>query len=138
MAAASLAAALLAACEGENLFTSQPLTGGQVGMQVDITAPAASFAVPIGDSVQITVNLTSGAGVDAVIFSGLSSASSTTPGQARFTQETIDLPAPPDTTISNFLRATVGQPAEDVDLIVQATDLLGDVAADTVTIRVGS
>ena len=132
------AAGALAGCAGENLFTPLPVTGGDVGMEVDITAPAASFAVAIGDSVQITVNLTSSAGVDVVVFSGVSSANAAEPGFVRFVEETVDLPSPTDTTLVNFLRATADATVEDVDLIVEATDLLGDVDADTVTIRVGS
>lgn len=132
------AAGLLAACAGENLFTPRPVTGGQVGVEVEITAPQDNFALPVGDSVQITVNLTGSEGIDVVVFSGISAASAQQPGFTRFVEETVDLPSPADTTISNYLRATADVTVEDVDLIVEATDLLGDVSADTVTIRVGS
>ena len=129
--------AVSAACAGENLFTG-PARAGEVGPRVEINAPLDNFSVAIGDSVQVTVNVSSSAGIDFVVFSGVSSASTSQPGFVRFVEETVDLPSPPDTTLSNFLEATTDATVEDVDIIVEATDLVGATAADTVTIRVGS
>jgi hypothetical protein len=125
-----VALAGLAACTGENLFTGPALGGSLLGPTVDISAPAAGATVAATDSVQVTANVASDNGITQVTFSGLFST-----GTAAYISQVVSLSAT-DTTISRFLKRA-GTTTGAAKIIVQATDLLGGVAADTVSITIG-
>lgn len=125
--------ATLAACAGENLFTV-PTTGGAVGPTVEITVPQDNFAVAVGEPVLVTVNVASTLGVTEVRFVGVS----TVGAGDRFPDVIVALPSPQDTTISRTLEPNTLTTVEEVDIVVEATDLLGETATDRVTIQVGS
>ena len=128
---ALLAAGSLPACTGDNLFTGLVLGGGLFGPEVQITAPQQNFTMAVGDSVQVTANLSSPEGITSVTFSGLFSGGSTA-----FNQIVIGaLPAPQDTTISRYMRQS-GAVTGIVRVIVEATDALGERGADTVTVSI--
>lgn len=122
----------LAACTGENIFPlSVSSGGGSLGPpEVQITAPAASAALTLGDSVQVTASVTAENGVGQVTFLGTFDA-----GASAYVQQVVPLSGQADTTLSRFL-----QPAGTVTgaarIIVQATDLLGNQGADTVSVTV--
>ena len=48
LAGAMLAAAVLPACTGDNLFTGLGASVGLLGPEVEITAPAANFTMAVG------------------------------------------------------------------------------------------
>jgi hypothetical protein len=123
-----LVAAVLPACTGDNLFTGLGASVGLLGPEVNITAPAANFAMAVGDSVQVTANVSSPDGVSSVKFKGLFSG-----GAAAFTEITFTLPNPQDSTVSRFMRQA-GTTTGNVRIIVEATDVGGDTGADTVTV----
>ena len=128
LAGAMLAAAVLPACTGDNLFTGLGASVGLLGPEVEITAPAANFTMAVGDSVQVTANVSSPDGVSSVTYKGLFSG-----GAVAFTQISFTLPNPQDSTVSRFMRQA-GATTGNVQIIVEATDLLGGVGADTVAV----
>jgi hypothetical protein len=86
-----------------------------------------------GDSVQVTANITSDEGIVQVVWSGRLTAGGADP----FASITVPLSAVTDTTISRFVKrsGTTGGAAE---IIVTATDLTGDLGADTISVTLGS
>ena len=122
--------AMVAACTGENLFTGPSLGGTLLGPSVEIDAPAANAAVGAADSVQVTTTVASQNGVTQVTFSGVFPS-----GTAAYISQVVSLPNPQDTTISRFLLRS-GTATGGASIIVQATDLLGATAADTVAITI--
>ncbi len=128
LAGAMLVAAVLPACTGDNLFTGLGASVGLLGPDVDITAPAANLTLAVGDSVQVTANVSSPDGVSSVKYKGLFS-----DGAAAFTEITVTLPNPTDSIVSRFMRQT-GTTTGNVRIIVEATDVGGDTGADTVTV----
>lgn len=130
LAAAMLVAAALPACTGDNLFTGLGAIAGLLGPEVEITAPANNATLGVGDSVQVTANLTSPDGVTTVSFKGLFAGGSTA-----FTEVLFTLPAPQDTTVTRIL-APAGASTGTVKIIVTAGDALGEQGADTVTVSI--
>ena len=128
LAAVALVAVTLPACTGENLFTGLGATTGILGPEVDITAPQPNLALTVGDSVQVTANLSAPDGVSSVRYTGLFSG-----GGTAFTEIQFTLPNPQDTTVSRFMRQA-GTTTGNVRIIVEATDLLGAKGADTVVV----
>ncbi len=127
-----VAAAVLGACTGENLFTGLAGVTQLLGPDVDITAPQAGLTLAVGDSVQVGANITSQDGVTEVAFSGLFQA-----GGAAFVSEIVPLPSNPmDTTVAEFLIQVDGAGTGNVNLIVEATDVLGQRGADTVQVSI--
>lgn len=128
LAAVALVAVTLPACTGENLFTGLGATTGILGPEVDITAPQPNVALSVGDSVQVTANLSAPDGVSSVKYTGLFSG-----GGIAFTEIQFTLPSPQDTTVSRFMKQA-GTTTGNVRIIVEATDLLGAKGADTVVV----
>jgi hypothetical protein len=128
LATVALVAVTLPACTGENLFTGLGATTGILGPEVEITAPQPNVALAVGDSVQVTANLSAPDGVSSVKYTGLFSG-----GGTAFTEIQFTLPNPQDTTVSRFMRQA-GTTTGNVRLIVEATDLLGAKGADTVVV----
>ena len=130
LAAVMLVAAALPACTGDNLFTGLGAFAGLLGPEVEITAPSNNATLGVGDSVQVTANLTSPDGVTTVSFKGLF-----TGGSVAFTEIPFTLPAPQDTTVTRIL-APAGASTGTVLIIVTAGDALGEQGADTVTVSI--
>ncbi|MDH3423642.1 MAG: hypothetical protein OEN00_11665, partial [Gemmatimonadota bacterium] len=129
-AAAVAGLAVMAACTGDNLFTGPSLGGTLLGPSVEIEAPAANAVVGATDSVQVRTTVASENGVTQVTLSGVFPT-----GTAAYISQVVSLPNPQDTTISRFLKRS-GTATGSARIIVQATDLLGGTAADTVTITI--
>ena len=129
---AFLAAVLVAACAGENLFTVPGAGGGLGGPEVDITAPQPNLTLLPGDSVNVTATI-SGEDITEVVWSGVLEAG----GAAAFTPVTVALTAVDDTTMSRYLKRSGATPGAAL-LIVTAKDLLGDTGADTISVNLGS
>ncbi|MGE0160953.1 MAG: Ig-like domain-containing protein [Gemmatimonadales bacterium] len=128
LAAGLLVAGVLPACTGDNLFTGVGAVAGLLGPEVQITAPQSNLALSVGDSVQVTANVSSPDGVTSVKYSGLFSG-----GQTAFTEIVVTLPSPQDTTLSRYMKQA-GATTGTVRIIVEATDALGDKGADTVNV----
>jgi hypothetical protein len=126
LAAALIAALAVGACAGENLFTGSATV--EQGPEVTITAPAANASLGVGDSIQVSADITGSRGLSQVKFSGTFSGGSTA-----FTEQIVTIPNPPDTSIARFLRQA-GATTGNVNIIVEATDVLGDKGADTVAV----
>lgn len=131
--AALVVAAVLGACTGENLFTGLARTSSLLGPEVEITAPQPGLGLAVGDSVQVGATISSPDGVTEVSFSGVFTA-----GGAAFVSEIVTLPGPTDTTLTNFLQQAAGGGTGDVNIIVEATDVLGDRGADTVQVSINN
>ena len=131
---AVLAAVVVAACAGENLFTG-PGTGGQnlLGPQVDITAPQPGLTIALGDSVQVTATLVSQEGITEVAWTGTLVAG----GAAPFTPIVVPLTGVTDTTMSRYLKRS-GTTGGAARIIVTAKDLDGDTGADTISVTLGT
>lgn len=127
LAAVLLAAVALPACAGENLFTGSATV--EQGPEVTITAPSANAGVAAGDSVQVLADVTGQRGISQVKFSGTFASG----GATALVEQLVTLPNPPDTTISRFMRRSGGTTG-NVNIIVEATDVLGDKGADTVVV----
>lgn len=121
--------AALAGCTGENLFTGPSLGGTLLGPTVEITAPAANATLAAGDSVQVTVSAASSNGVNQVTFSGVFNT-----GTTAYISQVVSLSSQ-DTTLSRFLKPA-GTGTGAARIIVQATDILGGAAADTVLVTI--
>jgi hypothetical protein len=126
---ALLVAGSLPACTGDNLFTGLGAAVGLLGPEVEITAPQANLNLALGDSVEVTANVSSPSGVTSVKYSGTFAG-----GQAAFTEVIVSsLPAPQDTTLTRMMRQA-GTGTGNVRVIVEATDANGDKGADTVNV----
>jgi hypothetical protein len=130
--AAMAAFAVVAGCTGENLFTGPTTSssGSLLGPTVEITAPAANAGVLLGDSVQVTAKITSDNGVNQVTFSGVF-----TTGATAFVSQAVTLASVTDTTISRYLKQA-GTVTGTAKIIVQASDILGNIGADTVSVTI--
>lgn len=128
---ALLTLGVVAACTGENLFTGPGAGGGSlVGPAVDITQPAADATFAVGDSVQVTADVSSDNGVSQLSFSGTFTAGGTAYGG-----EVVQTNGANDTTVSVFLNP-VGGTTGNVRIVVLASDLVGGEGADTVTVSI--
>jgi hypothetical protein len=125
-----LAAAVLAACTGDNLFTGLAISNQLTGPVVNINAPLANLSIKVGDSVQVTAQVTSSQGVSQLSYSGVFDG-----GTTAFTSQVVTLPNPKDTTVSKYMRQS-GTTTGAAKIIVQATDILGGTASDTVAITI--
>jgi hypothetical protein len=131
--AAVLAAVLVAACAGENLFTGPATGGGLLGPQVDITAPQPNISIAPGDSVNVTATLSSSSGITQVSFTGTLVAG----GTAAFTPVVVALTPVNDTTMSRYMKRS-GATAGAARIIVTASDVSGRTSADTISVTLGS
>lgn len=132
-AGAVLAATVVAACAGENLFTGPGTGGGLTGPQVDITAPQPNITIAPGDSVEVTANVTAVGGVTEVSFTGTLLAG----GSAPFAPVVVALSSVTDTTVSRYLKRS-GATGGAAEIIVTAKDAAGDEGADTISVNLGS
>jgi hypothetical protein len=130
LAGALLVAAVLPACTGDNLFTGLGASVGLLGPEVDITVPAANLALAVGDSVQVTANVSSPDGITQVKWTG-----TFTTGAGAWQDVVVTLPNPQDTTVSRYLRQ-LGVQTGSARIIVEATEVGGDVGADTVLVSI--
>lgn len=131
---AVLAAAVVAACAGENLFTGPALGGaGLLGPEVQITAPLPPVTVAPGDSVQVTASISTPEGITEVAFTSTLDAG----GPAPFTPIVVPLSSVTDTTMSRFMRRSGTTPGA-AKIIVTAKDVSGDTGADTISVTLGS
>ena len=117
LAGGLLAGILFAACQGDNLFVDfTPIGQIQDGdlPTVDILTPSplSVAAIPLGDSVLITVDLFDDVGVSSVVFEGLALRGDVRPGYRcrghtlRVQNGGLRLREVSDTTISRYLLAT--------------------------------
>jgi hypothetical protein len=123
-----VAVTFVVGCTGENLFTGPSLGSSLLGPTAEITAPAPNAVVASGDSVQVTANVASDNGVTEVVFSGVFNT-----GTAALVSQTVTLPSARDTTISRYLQRS-GAATGAAKVIVQARDVVGATASDTVSV----
>ena len=138
LAGGLLAGILFAACQGDNLFVDFNTTG-QIQdadiptVEIVVPSPLSVAAIPLGDSVLITVDLSDDAGVSSVVFEGLAlrgdAALGTDVVVTRFESKTVVfVPEVSDTTISRYLLATPDSILETGD----RRDGIDAVGSDTV------
>jgi len=126
-----VAAAIVAACAGENLFTA-PGTGPDdlLGPSVEITAPVPPVNLAPGDSVAVIAAITSSEGITEVAYTSTLDAG----GSAPFTPIVVPLAGITDTTMLRFMRRSGSTPGA-AKIIVTAKDVSGDTGADTVAVN---
>jgi hypothetical protein len=122
--------ALLGACAGENLFLGPGLTN--TGPDVTITAPTEGTEVPLGASLQVTAGASSRNGLVTATYKGIFADS----GASAFVLASQDLGNRANVSLNTTLNATVGAGLGEVLIIVDVTDLDGQIAADTVSITI--
>ena len=146
LAGGLLAGILFAACSGDNLFVDftpgQAESGDVPTVTIDVPSSVSIAAIPLGDSVLVTATISDDAGVTSVVFEGLALRGDASLGTAtvvtRFVSKTVNfLPEVADTTISRYLLATPDTILETSLIIVTAFDVLGNSAADTVSLILG-
>ena len=140
---------LVAACDGENLFSlpSGPAIGAgdddTEAPTVTITIPRGDSlsAKPIGDSVFVSARVTDDVAVRSVRFFGISQRGDVDLGTdvviQRFVEKTITLPDVADTTLTRYLLPTDDDVKETVQILVEATDTVGNISTDTVDLILG-
>lgn len=121
----------LTGCAGENLFGLAAAVGG-VGIEIEITSPEEGAEIAEGLPVQVTGEAAAPAGVGSAKFSGVFKES----GAAAFVSETETFQNPAALQLDNTLVAADGAGTGSVYIIIEVTDGLGAVKADTVTITV--
>ena len=155
-AAALMAAALLAACDGPNPWNPVGTVGGGGGgaARADSTAPTVRIIRPdsltrnvaVGDSVFVRVRVTDNTALATVTLEGYAMRGNPALGTAtrvdRFVTKTVDLTglgrAVADTTLDRFLNATADTLSESgVLIVVTARDTAGNPASDTVLVNLG-
>ncbi|HEU0301826.1 MAG TPA: hypothetical protein VFR37_20395 [Longimicrobium sp.] len=156
LAAALMAAAALAACDGSrNPFQPRPPGGTDGGnTTADSTPPTVEIVLPdtqtdnvaVGDSLFVRARVRDNAALAAVRFDGYAVRGSEALGTAtrvdRFTTKTVDLRAGgrvvQDTTLDRFLIATADTlPEGGIYVVVTAADTSGNTAADTFRVNLG-
>jgi hypothetical protein len=137
------------ACEGENLFSVPPGAGGSTGADtkppvVSITVPRGDSlsAKPVGDSVFVTAHVTDDAGIRTIRMYGVARRGVDTLGTdtvvSRFNEKTITVEAGvKDTTVYRYLLPTPDTTKELAVIVVEATDTMGNLAADSVDLVLG-
>lgn len=113
---------------------------------ITVIAPAPGSTLPLNDSVRVQVRVQDSTGIKTIRLSGESvRVDSLGPTRTiqRFTESVITLPAVPgaplprDTTIIRYLKAVADSISETVNIIVTATDSVGNTAVKTTSILVG-
>jgi len=147
LAGGLLAAILFAACQGDNLFVDFSLTDQLLDADiptVDILdpSPLSVAAIPLGDSVLVTVDISDDAGVSRVVFEGLALRGDVNLGTdevvERFVSKTVDfVPEVQDTTVSRYLQATPDSILETAVIIATVFDGAGNSSSDTVSLILG-
>ncbi|MDA0329077.1 MAG: hypothetical protein O2958_08730 [Gemmatimonadetes bacterium] len=127
-----MSSVLFAGCAGENLF-SLAASVGEVGPEVSINAPSEAFTLAIGDSILVTADVNAPAGTGSATFRG----NYVTGGAPAFVAETQTLSGAAVANLSNYLRAADGQVTGSVYIVIEVTDLGGDVGKDSVKVTIG-
>ena len=149
-AAAMAAVLVVAACEGDNLFSVPPGAGGRAAGS-DVKAPVVSIssprgdslsAKPLGDSVFVSTHITDNVGIRSVRMYGVAergdAALGTNEVVSRFNEKVITLPAGvKDTTLTRYLIPTADTVKETAFIVVEAADSTGNFSADTVNLILG-
>lgn len=113
---------------------------------ITINAPAANATLPLNDSVRVNVRVQDPTGIKEIRLIGQSTrVDSLGPTRVitRFAEKVITFPISPgaplptDTTITRYLLAIPDSISEPVQIIVTASDSIGNSAAATTTILVG-
>jgi hypothetical protein len=109
---------------------------------ITINAPAQNATVPLQDSVRVNVRIQDPTGIRTIRFQGQATrVDSLGPTRVvdRFQEKSItfNAPLPRDTTITRYLLATSDTASEAVDIVVSATDSLGNTARSSQVILVG-
>jgi len=140
---------LVAACDGENLFSVPGSAGGASKGDdtkppiVEINSPRGDSlsAKPIGDSVFVSVHVSDDIGVRSVRFSGVSHRGDKSLGTdevvQRFEDKIVTLSDVKDTTLTRYILPTTDSIKETVKILVEATDTFGNIATDTVDMILG-
>ncbi len=148
-AIAMVAVMVVAACEGENLFSVPGGPGGgnandPTAPEVTITSPRGDSlsAKPLGDSVYVAARVKDNVAVASLRFYGIAVRGDPELGTdvvvQRYAEKTVTLPAGVrDTTIMRYLLATPDSTKETGLIVVEATDDVGNVRADTVSLVLG-
>ncbi len=138
---------MVAACDGENLFSidgglvTDPGTdedADSVPPTVTITSPRGDSlsAKPIGDSVFVSAQITDDVAVRSVRFYGVAFRGDVDLGTdevvERFEEKTVTLADVADTTLTRYLIATADSVKETVQILVETTDTAGNISTDTV------
>ena len=141
---------LVAACDGENLFSVRDGLGGGGAVGDDTESPTVTIIVPrgdslsakpIGDSVFVSARVTDDVAVRLVRFSGISQRGDVDLGTdevvQRFLAKTVIIPDVEDTTVTRYLLPTADDVKETVQILVEATDTAGNISTDTVNLILG-
>lgn len=128
---ALVSSVVLAGCAGENLF-SLAASVGEVGPEVSIKAPSEAFTLAIGDSILVTADVNAPAGTGSAAYRG----NYVTGGTAAFVAETETLGGVAVASLSNYLRAAAGQVSGSVYIVLEVTDLAGDVGKDSAKVTI--
>lgn len=122
---------LLSACSGENLF-SLAAGVGELGPTVQITTPSEGFTISLGDSIQVSAEVTAPDGAASAAYRGAYANS----GTAAYTAETETLGDLTFVRLDNRLLAADGQVAGSVYIVVEVTDVLGAIGKDSVKVTI--
>ena len=122
---------ILSACAGENLFSLAAAVGA-VGPEVSITAPSEGLTLAAGAPLVIVADATSSDGISSAKFSGVFKESD----EAAFVQVIDNFQNPTFVNLAKTLEAVEGAGTGSVYVIVEVTDRLGVVTADSVSITV--
>jgi DNA-binding beta-propeller fold protein YncE len=138
--------ALVAGCEGENLFDERASRGNGQDLlppTVQFLQPTTGASVAHGDSILVEVRVQDDRGVRQVVLSGVARRGDADLGTLvqipRFEPKTVVLPsAPTDTTIRRFLRVLPNDTTtEEAVLVATVTDAGDNTAAQEMGILVG-
>ena len=148
-AAAMVGVMVVAACEGENLFTGPGGPGttnanDPDAPEVTITAPRGDSlsAKPLGDSVYVAARVQDNVGVASLRLYGISLRGDPDLGTdvvvPRYVEKIVTLPTGTrDTTVMRYLQPTADSTKETGLIVVEATDGVGNISADTVALVLG-
>ncbi len=141
---------VVAACDGENIF-SAPRVTVETEEDADVEAPTVAInsprgdslsAKPLGDSVFVSVQVSDDVGVQSVRFFGIAQRGDIDLGTdevvQRFEEKVITFdPVVTDTTLTRYILATPDSVKETAQIIVEASDSVGNISADTVDLILG-
>ena len=131
---ALVGAVTLGACRGENLFSLAGTVTGNVP-QVEITAPTGGSTVVLGDSVLVLASIEATEGVVTVDFRATYTDSI---GGDAYIPETAGGGNAVSISVTNRLRAVVGQREGEAYIVVTATDVGGQQGTDSVKVSIAN
>jgi hypothetical protein len=135
--------AVLWACDGQNLFSPSPGLLEGVPPTVDIQTPDDSTGFGIGSDVRVEARITDDAGVDSVVFAGVSFRGDPVLGTdtivPRYVPKVVRFDQPvTDTVLIRILEPTADSVRDDATIYTIAYDAGGNVGADSVALRLGA